>query len=373
VEQKADFGPDILLVDNIYVAAPGRDFADTGQVDKPGVKVGVVQNAVPDQFLSRTLKFAELVRVSAPIEVAAEALRSGKADVFASSGQYARAIVAGVPSAKIIPGAFLSVHMAVALPKGRSSVAQSKFAEILNEAKRTGVVQRAIGESADRGSGCAKLIKSSHSYFSRLRRYPVLRTIAAFLKERNELPTEDYFCTGRGLPRCRPCHTSQGETYQRGRCIIVAFPRPRTERHRGAPGSRTGPAPAEYQDRSRRACTSRRLYTAARHVPNAINASMYKQLNSFIRDIARGREHRAHSQRHGGQPVVAGWTVQNSSIAKAVRQINMASAGNSTSQRRQRLFKIMTGIACCTCPTTPAAAPSPPAGAGHVRPDALLD
>jgi hypothetical protein len=27
-EQKADFGPDILLVDNIYVAAPGRDFVD---------------------------------------------------------------------------------------------------------------------------------------------------------------------------------------------------------------------------------------------------------------------------------------------------------------------------------------------------------
>jgi hypothetical protein len=45
-EQKADFGPDILLVDNIYVAAPGHDFADAGQVDKPGVKIGVVQNAI---------------------------------------------------------------------------------------------------------------------------------------------------------------------------------------------------------------------------------------------------------------------------------------------------------------------------------------
>jgi polar amino acid transport system substrate-binding protein len=148
VEQKADFGPDILLVDNIYVAAPGRDFADAGQVDKPGVKIGVVQNAVPDQFLSRTLKFAELVRVSAPVEVAVDALRSGKADVFASSGQYARAVAASVPSAKIIPGSFLSVHMAVALPRGRSSIAQSKVAEIINEAKKTGVVQSAIDESA---------------------------------------------------------------------------------------------------------------------------------------------------------------------------------------------------------------------------------
>ena len=147
VEQKADFGPDILLVDNIYVAAPGRDFVDAGQVDKPGVKIGVVQNGVPDQFLSRTLKLAVLVRVSAPIEVAVETLRSGKADVFASSGQYARAVAGNLPNAKIVPGAFLSVHMAVALPKGRSSGAQSKFADLISEAKRSGVVQRAIDDS----------------------------------------------------------------------------------------------------------------------------------------------------------------------------------------------------------------------------------
>jgi polar amino acid transport system substrate-binding protein len=151
VEQKADFGPDILLADNIYVAAPGRDFADASQVDKPGVKVGVVQNGVPDQFLSRTLKFAELVRVSAPIEVAVETLRGGKADVFASSAQFAYAVAAGLPGAKIVSGAFLSVHMAVALPKGRSSTAQAKFAEIINDAKRTGFVQRAIEEAGLKG------------------------------------------------------------------------------------------------------------------------------------------------------------------------------------------------------------------------------
>jgi polar amino acid transport system substrate-binding protein len=151
VGPKADFGPDILLVDNIYVAAPGRDFVDASQVDTVGVKIGVAQNAVPDQFLSRNLKFAELVRVPAAIEVAVETLRSGNADVFASSAQFAHAVVAGLPSAKIIPGAFLSVRMAVALPKGQSSVAQSKLAEIINKAKRTGIVQRAIDESGLQG------------------------------------------------------------------------------------------------------------------------------------------------------------------------------------------------------------------------------
>jgi ABC-type amino acid transport substrate-binding protein len=58
VAEKADFGPDLILVDLMYVAAPGREFADAGQVDRPGVKIGVGRNSGPDQFLSRTLKSA---------------------------------------------------------------------------------------------------------------------------------------------------------------------------------------------------------------------------------------------------------------------------------------------------------------------------
>ena len=39
---KANTGADVWLVDLIYVAAPGKLFADVGQVDRPGVKVGVI-------------------------------------------------------------------------------------------------------------------------------------------------------------------------------------------------------------------------------------------------------------------------------------------------------------------------------------------
>jgi polar amino acid transport system substrate-binding protein len=37
---KADFGADIWLIDLIYVAAPGKSFADVGEVDRPGVRWG---------------------------------------------------------------------------------------------------------------------------------------------------------------------------------------------------------------------------------------------------------------------------------------------------------------------------------------------
>jgi polar amino acid transport system substrate-binding protein len=62
VADKADFGPDLVLIDLMYVAAPGREFANAAEVDRPGVKIGVGRNSGADQFLSRTLKSAELVR-----------------------------------------------------------------------------------------------------------------------------------------------------------------------------------------------------------------------------------------------------------------------------------------------------------------------
>ena len=56
-------------------------------------------------------------------------------------------IVGSYPEAKVLPGAFNTVRVAVALPKGRSGAALAKLVEILAEAKRTGVVQKAIEQA----------------------------------------------------------------------------------------------------------------------------------------------------------------------------------------------------------------------------------
>jgi polar amino acid transport system substrate-binding protein len=137
VAGKADFGPDLVLIDLMYVAAPGREFANAAQVDRPGVKIGVGRNSGADQFLSRTLKSAELVR---PSGGGTEALRSGKADVWAANASNVQGVAEALPGAKVVPGPFTTERYTVALPKGRSSAAQAKLAEIVNEAKKTGVV-----------------------------------------------------------------------------------------------------------------------------------------------------------------------------------------------------------------------------------------
>lgn len=70
--------------------------------------------------------------------------RAGTADVWAANPVTLQEIADALPGTRIVPGAWTTGRYAVSLPKGRSPAAQGKLAEWVTEAKRTGVVQRAI-------------------------------------------------------------------------------------------------------------------------------------------------------------------------------------------------------------------------------------
>lgn len=149
VAEKADFIVDILLNDYFFVAAPGRGFADAAQVDRPGVKIGVGLNSSSDQFLSKTLKSAELVRLTGGRSI--EALQSGQVDVWAASASNVEQVADRLPGTKIVPGTFMNDRTMVILPKGRSLASHAKVVEIVNEAKKTGVVRTALEQTGVKG------------------------------------------------------------------------------------------------------------------------------------------------------------------------------------------------------------------------------
>lgn len=150
VAKKADFILDLLLNDYLFVSAPGREFADAAQVDRPGVKIGVGKDSASDQFLSRTLKSAELVRGSG-FDQSIELLRTGQVDVWAASASNIEQVAERLPGTKIVVGTFMSDPSTLILPKGRSSAAQAKVVEIVNEAKKTGVVRKALEQTGVKG------------------------------------------------------------------------------------------------------------------------------------------------------------------------------------------------------------------------------
>ena len=118
-----------------------------------------------------------------------------------------------------------------------------------------------------------------------------------------KLPRRNFCIWRRALPRFRPRRASLGrKPIRRGRCAsIVGFAAGGTADIVGAP-DRTmafgaarpaihcrGPAGRRRQcrDRGGRACAARRLYASLAPLANAINATLYDQLNfDFIRDIA---------------------------------------------------------------------------------------
>jgi len=101
VADKAEFLMDLVLTDYVFLAGPGREFANADQVDRPGVKIGLGANSSSDQFLSRTVKSAQLVRPGPGRN--SEVLRNGEVDVWAASTSTVQQLAKQVPGSKIVP------------------------------------------------------------------------------------------------------------------------------------------------------------------------------------------------------------------------------------------------------------------------------
>lgn len=148
--KRVDFMPDVILIDYVYLAAPGREFAGPDQVDGAGVKIGVPRNASADAFLSQRLKSAELVRLAGDADIVTEMLREGKIDLYASGTDSLQRIANRVLGSKII-GTFDTVAFAISTAKGWSPEAKSRLTQLVNEAKAAGIVQKAIEQSGRQG------------------------------------------------------------------------------------------------------------------------------------------------------------------------------------------------------------------------------
>ena len=150
-KEKFSFTPDILLVDYVYLARPGRVFVDVADVDRPGIKVGASQNGSGSQFLKRTLKSAELVLGPGSVASEVELLGAGKVDVYGSNTNNLLLVAEQLPGATFIPGAFFTVHFAVAMPKARSPPAAIRLSSIVADAAAAGLLQNAIQKAGLKG------------------------------------------------------------------------------------------------------------------------------------------------------------------------------------------------------------------------------
>jgi polar amino acid transport system substrate-binding protein len=144
-----DFSPPYLQIDATYLVPAGSSILNLTDADQTGVRIAVTRKSVEEIVLSRMLKRAELRGVDT-ISAGFELLRAGNADVLAAPRPALLQFSTRLSGSRVLDNHFHSTFGAMAVPKGQ--VARIAYiSDFIEEAKASGLVQRAIERAGVRG------------------------------------------------------------------------------------------------------------------------------------------------------------------------------------------------------------------------------
>jgi polar amino acid transport system substrate-binding protein len=151
-----DFSAPYMEVEQGYLVRAGVSIATASDVDKAGIRIGVLEKAGADIYLSRTLKNAVLVRTTSVAELYA-LLGAGKADVIAATKTTLFAGAENRPGSRVLDRRILVEPIGMGVPKGRNTAAAVYVGKFVEEAKAEGLVKSAIERAGLRGVVVAPL------------------------------------------------------------------------------------------------------------------------------------------------------------------------------------------------------------------------
>jgi polar amino acid transport system substrate-binding protein len=144
-----DFSRPYLQIDATYLVPAGSKIRNLADADQPGVLIAVSGKSVEDIVLSSMLKQAELRRVET-VGAGFELLRAGNADVLATPRPTALLFSARLSGSRVLDERFHATFGAMAVPKGQTA-RLTYVNDFIEEAKASGLVQRAIERAGVRG------------------------------------------------------------------------------------------------------------------------------------------------------------------------------------------------------------------------------
>ena len=146
-----DFAPAHLNADGFLtvLVPPGSTARLMADIDQPGMRVAAVRGAATQMVLSRTLKNATVLAAENE-DAAFASMKEGKAQGYAQNRFMLRARAATLPGARLLDDSFAGLQLAFAVPKNRPAAARY-MAQFVEEAKASGVVQRAIEDAGLKG------------------------------------------------------------------------------------------------------------------------------------------------------------------------------------------------------------------------------
>ena len=145
-----DFSAPYMEVEQGYLVRVGVSIATLSDVDKAGIRIGVIEKSGADIALSPTLKNAELVRTTSFPELFA-LFGAGKTDVIAATKTALFAEAVKQPGSRVLEGRILVEPIGMGVPKGRDTAAVAYVGKFVEEAKAEGLVKSAIERAGLRG------------------------------------------------------------------------------------------------------------------------------------------------------------------------------------------------------------------------------
>jgi polar amino acid transport system substrate-binding protein len=136
------FSAAYLEIAATYLVPPSSKIRSVEEVDRKGVRIAVAARSAYDLYLSRTIKYAELVH-AAGLDASYDLFVRDKLDALAGLRPRLLRDIQKLPGARVLEGRFTAVQQAVGTPKRR--VASAAFlAALVEEAKASGLVARLI-------------------------------------------------------------------------------------------------------------------------------------------------------------------------------------------------------------------------------------
>jgi polar amino acid transport system substrate-binding protein len=145
-----------MEVEQGYLVRAGVAIVTESDVDKAGIRIGVLEKAGADVFLSGALKSAVLIRAKNAAELYAM-FAAGNVDVIAATKTALFAEAGKQPGSRVLEGRILVEPIGMGVPKGREAAAAAFVGKFVEEAKSQGLVKSAIERAGLRGVVVAPL------------------------------------------------------------------------------------------------------------------------------------------------------------------------------------------------------------------------
>ena len=142
-----------VVIEGAYLVRQASALQHNDEVDRAGHRVVVGKGSAYDLFLTRTVKAATLVRAPTSPAVTDMMLAQGL-DVASGVKQQLQADAARVGGVRLLPGRFMVIEQAMAVPTGRPA-AQAWLSAFIEQMKASGMVADALRRHGIEGAEVA--------------------------------------------------------------------------------------------------------------------------------------------------------------------------------------------------------------------------